>query len=178
MSFPIAAGPVTLRMWRGSDIDHLVIEANSRAVWRNLIHVFPHPYTREAGKAWIAGCVEQDPASDLVIAHDDRLIGVCGIELGEGVSAFTGSVGYWLGESHWGKGYASAALAGFLDYIWETFDVQRLQAGVFAWNPGSARVLEKHGFVLEGIRRQAIYKDGEFVDEGFYSLLRHDVGQP
>lgn len=177
MSLPVTAGPVTLRRWLRSDINDLVTEGNSRAVWRNLIHLFPHPYTREAADAWIERCIDQEPARDLVIALDDRLIGVCGIDVGEGVGAFTGSVGYWLGENHWGKGYATAALAGLLDYIWVTFEVQRLQAEVFAWNPASARVLEKNGFVLEGTRRQAIYKDGEFVDEGFYSLLRSDVGR-
>jgi ribosomal-protein-alanine N-acetyltransferase len=68
----------------------------------------------------------------------------------------------------------TAAFGAFLDYVWETFDVERLQAEVFAWNPASARVLEKNGFALEGTRRKAIYKDGELIDEWFYSLLRDD----
>ena len=66
------------------------------------------------------------------------------------------------------------ALAAFLDYVWETFPVQRLEAEVFSWNPASARVLEKNGFILEGTRRKAILKDGELIDEGFYALLRDD----
>lgn len=175
MKLAIAAGPVTLRSWRMSDLDDLVEEGNSRAVWRNLIHTFPHPYTPAAAQTWISRCIDQDPARDLVIARDDCLIGVCGIDIGEGVSAFTGSVGYWIGEEHWGQGYGSAAFAAFLNYVWATFEVERLQAEVFAWNPASARVLEKNGFLLEGMRKRAIYKDGEFVDEGFYSLLRSDA---
>ena len=174
MTFPLKAGSVTLRRWRKTDHADLIQEADNRAVWRNLTHVFPHPYTPEAATEWIERCIEQEPATDLVVAYDDRLIGVCGLFIGEGVSAYTGGVGYWIGEDHWGNGYASAAFARFLAYVWDTFDVQRLQAEVFAWNPASARVLEKNGFVMEGTRRRAIHKDGKFVDEWFYSLLRSE----
>ena len=69
-------------------------------------------------------------------------------------------------------------MTSFLDYIWEVFEVERLQAGVFAWNPASARVLEKNGFQREGTRRKAIFKDGELIDEWIYSLLRTDVSVP
>jgi RimJ/RimL family protein N-acetyltransferase len=172
---PIDAGTVTLRGWRAEDEHALVAEANSRAVWRNLTHVFPHPYTRADAVGWIERCSAQDPPADLVVAHNDRLIGVCGLDRGEGVNHFTANVGYWLGEQHWGKGLMTAAFSAFLDYVWATFDVRRLQAVVFAWNPASSRVLEKSGFTLEGVRRNAIYKDGEIVDELFYSLLRSEA---
>ena len=174
MELPIPAGSVTLRGWNRDDVDALVDEANSRGVWRNMIHTFPHPYTHDDAVAWVDRCLDQSPEQDLVIAAEGRLIGVCGIQLGEGVSAFTGSVGYWLGEKHWGRGIASAAFAAFLEYVWETFPVQRLQAEVFSWNPASAKVLEKNGFTREGTRRKAIHKDGELIDEWFYSLLRED----
>jgi len=173
-SLPIAAGPVELRRWRESDRDDLVAEANSRAVWRNLTHVFPHPYTEEDAAWWIKRCVDQSPPRDLVVAMGDRLVGVCGCEPSDGVSRYTASVGYWLGERHWGEGIMTAAFGAFLDYVWDTFEVERLQAEVFAWNPASARLLEKNGFTLEGTRRKAIYKDGELIDEWIYSLLRDD----
>ena len=175
MNLPIAAGSVVLRRWRVTDQDALVAEANSRQVWRNLTHVFPHPYTRADAEFWNERCLQQNPARDLVVAQGDLLIGVCGVDPGEGVSRYTAGVGYWLGEKHWGRGIMTRALAAFLDYVWDTWPVERLQAEVFAWNPGSIRVLEKNGFVREGTRRRAIYKDGELVDEHFYALLRDEV---
>ena len=174
-SLPIPAGPVQLREWRESDRDDLVAEANSRAVWRNMMEVFPHPYMRSDAVEWINRCMSQDVPRDVVVARGDRLIGVCGYQPSEGVGRYTASVGYWLGERHLDQGIMTAALGAFLDYVWATFDVRRLEAAVFAWNPASARVLEKNGFQLEGVQRQAIYKDGEFVDQLFYSLLRSDV---
>ena len=171
----IDAGAATLREWVAEDRAALVTEANDRAVWRNMIHTFPHPYTARDADTWIARCRAQHPPRDLVIERDGRLVGVCGVELGEGVSRYTGSVGYWLGRRHWNQGLATAVLTGFLDYVWETFEVQRLQAEVFSWNPASARVLEKNGFELEGTRRKAIFKDGELIDEWMYTLFRPDA---
>lgn len=175
-SLPRFAGPASLRTWNLGDREALVRKANSRAVWRNMTHMFPHPYTDQDADQWIAQCLEQDPPLDLVIDLSGDLAGVCGIRVGEGVSAYNAEVGYWLGEEHWNRGIATAAFSCFLDYIWDTFDVARLQASVFAWNPASARVLEKNGFRLEGTRHKAIFKDGELIDEWIYSLLRSDIG--
>lgn len=172
---PIHSGLVALRELRLADAPALVTEANSRAVWRNLTHLFPHPYTNTDALQWIERCLEQDPPASLAITVDNRLAGVCGITIGSGVGEFAGNVGYWLGEQFWGQGVASTVLAAFLDYVWDTFAVERLQAEVFAWNPASARVLERNGFQLEGTRRKAIHKDGELIDEWVYSLLRSDV---
>ncbi len=174
MDLPIAAGPVTLRRWRKSDRDDLVAHADNRAVWRNMTHLFPHPYTTSDATSWIERCIDQDPPQDLVVAVDDRLVGVCGMGREEGVNRYTSEVGYWLGERHWGRGIMTAAFRAFVGYVWDTFDVQRLQATVFAWNPASARVLEKSGFTLEGVHRQAICKDDEFVDLLMFSQLRSE----
>jgi [ribosomal protein S5]-alanine N-acetyltransferase len=47
----------------------------------------------------------------------------------------------------------------------------RLQACVFAWNPPSMRVLEKVGFVREGVLRQSRYKDRQLIDSVMYALI-------
>lgn len=168
---PIKSGQVTLRPWRVSDRGDLVEQANSRAVWRNLTDVFPHPYTSDNAASWIEHCLGQDPPLDLVIEVDGRLAGVCGLGIGSGVSVYTGTIGYWLGESYWGRGVATSAVRALLGYVRSNFDLRRLQAEVFAWNPASARVLEKNGFELEGTRRRAIFKDGELIDEWIYARL-------
>ncbi len=44
-------------------------------------------------------------------------------------------------------------------------------AAVFARNPQSMRVLEKVGFVREGIRRRSVFKDGQLIDSVMYALV-------
>jgi RimJ/RimL family protein N-acetyltransferase len=53
-------------------------------------------------------------------------------------------VGYWIGQEHWGKGLATAALRLLLEIV----DDRPLLAHVAAHNVGSIRVLERCGFSL------------------------------
>ena len=126
--FPIEAGEVGLRPLRHTDATAIARHADSRDVWRNLTHVFPHPYALDDAESWMATTIDADPPRDLAITLGDEFIGVCGLNVGEGVSRYTGSVGYWLGTQHWGRGIASASFAAFLGYVWENFEVKRLQA--------------------------------------------------
>lgn len=163
-----------LRRFVVGDRDSIVEEADNRAIWRNLTHRFPHPYTVADADWWIAHCAEQDPPGDLAIEVDGRAIGSCGIEVGQGIGQRTGHIGYWIGERYWGRGIGTAVVQALIVYAWATFDVDRLQAEVFAGNAASARVLQKNGFHLEGTRHKAISKDGRLIDEWMYVLFRSE----
>lgn len=58
--------------------------------------------------------------------------------------------------------------------VFERFDIVRLQAGVFASNPASMRVLEKCGFVREAVLRDAITKNGIVMDEVMHVRFRDE----
>jgi ribosomal-protein-alanine N-acetyltransferase len=52
---------------------------------------------------------------------------------------------------------------------------RRLQASVYEPNVGSARVLERNGYVLEGRLREArLGRHGEVMDELIYGKLNTD----
>jgi ribosomal-protein-alanine N-acetyltransferase len=72
-----------------------------------------------------------------------------------------------------GPGFATAAVKAVTEYAFATFDLRRLQATVFEWNPASARVLEKAGYTFEGRQRGSIVKDGRIGDALMYARLRH-----
>jgi RimJ/RimL family protein N-acetyltransferase len=81
-------------------------------------------------------------------------------------------IGYWLGEEYWGRGIVTEALRAVTDYAFATFDLCRLSAGVFEWNPGSMRVLEKAGYELECRSHKSVTKDGQTIDEFIYVSVR------
>ena len=99
-------------------------------------------------------------------------VGNIGIHPGTGERAKMATIGYWLGQSYWGRGIATRALRLVVDYAFSTFSFVRLEASVYAWNPASARVLEKNGFTLEGRLRSRIFHDATLADELMYGLLR------
>ena len=54
----------------------------------------------------------------------------------------------------------------------EALGLERVYAGVYSNNPSSMRVLEKAGFVREGVQRRAVIKRGEILDLVMYARLR------
>lgn len=168
----IPAGSWVLRPWREGDEPALVKYANNRNVWVNLANTFPHPYSMEDAAAWVQSQKDREPPTDLAITSADEAIGSIGLTLQEDVYRGAADVGYWLGEPFWGQGIATHALRAMTDYAFATFDLVRLQACVFEWNPASARVLEKCGFIFEGRSPKGATKDGQTVDMLLYALVR------
>ena len=84
----------------------------------------------------------------------------------------SGEIGYWLGESYWGRGIASEALAAVTEWAFAELHVVRLHSAVYARNPASARVLEKAGYEFEGRLRSRYFRDGEFIDALLYAKVR------
>ena len=164
----------TLRPWRVGDEASLVENANNRRVWRNLSRL-PHPYTRQDAEAWITRASAHVPVVDFAIVVAGAAVGGIGIELGRDVFLRSAEVGYWLGEPYWGRGIATEALRAVTEYAFGTFDLCRLQAGVFEWNPASMRVLEKAGYTLEARYRKNVTKDGQTIDRLVYALVRDDA---
>jgi RimJ/RimL family protein N-acetyltransferase len=133
---------------------------------------FPYPYTADDADAWIKKASAETPATSFAIVVDGAAVGGVGIELGTDVFRRSAEIGYWLGEPLWGRGIATEALRAMTEYAFAHFDVCRLEAGVFGWNPASARVLEKAGYTLEGRARNAVVKDDRTTDRLLYGLVR------
>ena len=170
MEIPIS--PWKLRPWQPGDVAALVKYGNNRAIWRNLGDRFPHPYTAKDAEEWVKSSTDSAPATFLAIASSDEAIGSIGLMPQDDVHFRSAELGYWLGEPFWGQGIATRAVRAFSEYAFANFDLIRLFAIVFEWNPASARVLEKSGFTLEARMRKSATKDGHTVDELLYALVR------
>ena len=161
-----------VRPYGVADAAGLANHANNRKVWRNLRDAFPHPYRLEDAVAFIARAAEQDPLTVFCIAVDGEAAGGIGFKLHEDVERFSAELGYWLAETHWGRGIATAAVKAVCDYAMQAHQLNRVFATPYAWNPASCRVLEKAGFQREGLLRCAAFKDGQVVDQIVYARIR------
>jgi RimJ/RimL family protein N-acetyltransferase len=165
-----------IRSWRTGDEPSLARHANSRNVWLNVRDRFPHPYTLEHAKEWVAMASAAEPETQFAIEVNGEAAGGIGLFLQQDVERYSAEIGYWLGEQYWGRGIVTAAVRRFTEYGFETFGLCRIYASVFAWNQASARVLEKAGYELEGRLRQASVKDGRVVDGLLYATVREFRG--
>jgi [ribosomal protein S5]-alanine N-acetyltransferase len=165
-------GVCTVRSWRADDATSLVRHANNRKIWRNLRDRFPYPYTPADADAFLRSVIGLTPETSFAIAVDGAATGGIGLTLAEDIHRRTAELGYWLGEEYWGRGIASAAVRAVTEYAFSHHDLVRIWAGVFAWNPGSMRVLEKVGYLREATLRKSAFKDGEIVDEVIFAAVR------
>lgn len=162
----------TVRPWADADRAALVRHADDREIWRNLRDRFPHPYTPEAAKQWLAYLAQSDPLTHFAIEVDGAAVGGIGFEIGQDVHRRSAEIGYWLGRTAWGRGIATEAVRAVTAWAFAHHDLCRLEAHVFDWNPASLRVLEKAGYTCEARHRRAVTKDGATTDLIVYAALR------
>lgn len=155
-----------------SDAKSLAKYADNKNIWINVRDLFPHPYKEQHAVDFINSVCSIRPETHFVIANDTEPVGVIGLDKWPDVYGKSMEIGYWLGEPFWNKGICTNAVKVIVEYGFNTFDINRIFAGVFAWNPSSARVLEKAGFELEGRCKKSVYKNGKFVDQIMYALVR------
>ena len=77
-------------------------------------------------------------------------------------------------KKFWGKGLATKAVKKMTEYVFEHFEVVRIVAGVFAFNKSSMKVLEKNGYYLESVRKNAVIKNGEIIDDYIWVKLKDE----
>lgn len=160
----------TLRPWVESDLGSLVKHANNPKIAANMTDAFPHPYSEENGKAFIAMAMRAP--SILAIEVNGEAVGGIGIHPQSDIMCKNAELGYWIGEAFWGKGIITQAVKQMLDMAFSKYDITRVYARPFGSNAASQRVLEKAGFTLEARIEKNIYKNGVFQDELIYAVRR------
>jgi RimJ/RimL family protein N-acetyltransferase len=137
---------------------------------------FPHPYTRAHAEQWTAYTQQQSsPQTLFAIEVEDEAVGGIGLECKSDVERCSAEIGYWLGEDLWGKGIATAAVEALTSYGFEVLSLSRIFATPFGDNPASIRVLEKAGYVREGVLRRSAIKEGIILDQVLYAITDRDL---
>ena len=127
----------------------LVAAIADEAIVRNLATA-PWPYRMRDAEAFLASPRDPVLPSLLIFERGDsapQLVGSCG--LGRRPSGAI-ELGYWIGTSFWGRGYATEAGTALIE-IARALGFRQLEASHFIDNPASARVLEKLGFQSTGL---------------------------
>lgn len=137
------------------------------------------PWTdRSHIERFLAGCRQMaDEGTGVRIAvarrSDESFIGWCTLNSWNPTFR-SASLGYCFVESAWGCGYATESADALLTWAYASLDLNRVQAETDTRNLGSAKLLEKLGFLREGTLRQDCVVDGDVSDTWVYGLLRSD----
>jgi len=174
---PFLEGPrLCLRALNEHDVDGPYLQwLNDERVCRgNSHHRFP--YTREQAIEYVRRA--SDAGSDLVLAmvlrEGDKHIGNIALA---GLHPIYRSADFTilLGDAaEWGKGYGREAGELLLRHGFGALNLARVSCGTFATNAGMIGLARSLGMRQEGVRRQAAFKDGAYVDVIEFGILRDE----
>lgn len=103
---------------------------------------------------------------------NDVVIGTVGLVISR--SSAIGGLGYDLARPYWRRGIMTEALRIVIGYSFLSVNLNRLQALVMPGNVASINLLEKLGFVEEGILREYAFFKGRYQNLHCFSLLRRE----
>jgi ribosomal-protein-alanine N-acetyltransferase len=86
----------------------------------------------------------------------------------------TGTVGYWMGERHAGRGLMTRAVQALVPFAFNALRLHRLEAACLPHNAASMRLLLKVGFRREGLARGLVCINGRWQDHIVFALLADD----
>ena len=101
-----------------------------------------------------------------------NLIGGIGFHLKYGIKSYKDEIGYWLAKDFWNKGIMTGVVKKLCEIGFIENKLIRIEAVVFENNLASARVLEKNGFIKEGLLRKYLVKDDIALNVNLYSLIK------
>ncbi|MCU1533777.1 MAG: N-acetyltransferase [Glaciihabitans sp.] len=126
-------------------------------------------------RSWYETRVDQSDRLDLAIVdrESDRCVGEAVLnEWSEADDSCNFRI--LVGPAGRDRGLGSEATRLLVDYAFQNTTLNRIELGVYAFNPRALRVYGRAGFVVEGRRRDALKFDGEYIDEIAMAVLRAD----
>lgn len=136
----------------------------------------PVPYTIRDAEEWIEQHgFARERGEHYIFAVDvwsGDLVGAIGLRVN--AEHRHGELGYWMGKSSQGKGYATEAVSAMLEFGFFGLDLHRIYARHLSWNLASGRVLQKSGMRYEGRMRGHAERWGSFHDIEVYGILREE----
>jgi RimJ/RimL family protein N-acetyltransferase len=172
----IAFGPIYLRAGERRDVPMFVRWYTDVRTTRTLMITSPMGEALE--ERWFEKMLDAHGTDRFFFVicrrSDDRPVGsidLHAVDLRNG----NASLGIAIGDpDDTGEGYGTAALQALLGFAFDQLRLERVELEVYDFNERARRVYERVGFVHEGTRRRALFRDGAFHDVHGMAVLRDD----
>src|SRR5499425_1535242 len=166
---------VTLRDLRASDAASLFALLTTEEVAR---FISPPPTTVEGFEKFIAWAHRQRQAGQymcfaVTVKGFDTAIGIFQVrDLSSSLD--TAEWGFAIGSPFWGTGVFEEAANLVIEFAFDTLGVRRLEARAAVQNGRGHGALLKLGAVREATLRQSFSKNGRYLDQALFTILKSD----
>jgi RimJ/RimL family protein N-acetyltransferase len=134
------------------------------------------PYTLDLAKSYIENAYVSTDKLILAIVLKENDIHIGNISL-QSINYLHQNAEFaiLLGEKkYWGKGYSKEASYLLVKFGFQTLNLNRIFCGTFSENMPMIKLAEYLGMKKEGLRRNAFYKNGKFIDIVEFGLLKQE----
>ncbi|MFD2176886.1 GNAT family N-acetyltransferase [Veronia pacifica] len=164
---------ISLRPLEIEDTDAFYRWFSEPDIVRYSLSGFQYPRSKSDIVAWLRESNKEDKTVNFGItaAGSDEVIGYAGIT---SISTINRSGEYFIliGErDSWGKGIGTIVTKKVIEYGFCSLGLHRIELTAFSTNIGAIKAYENAGFHHEGVKRQAGFRDGEFIDKVQMSIL-------
>ena len=118
---------------------------------------------------------EPDAVGVFLIEVDGERAGTMRFERANRRSRIADLGGLAVHPDHRGAKIADKAARLFQRHLFEDLGFHRLQMEIYGFNERAMRHAERSGFVHEGVRRKAYWRNDEWVDGVLYGLVAEDL---
>ncbi len=165
-----------LREYEKNDIEIVKSYINDPEI-KSLLHAgVPYLYTLEDEMKWYEECSALKDTYSFAIEtlENMKYIGGCGINNVDWKNSIA-EVGIFIGnKDYWGQGYGTDAMCTLINFIFNQMNINKIKLQVFSFNKRAIKSYEKCGFVVEGVLRQEIFRNGKYHDDIVMGLLKDD----
>lgn len=164
---------IELRKWTLEDKQELIRICN-RIDRSYLSDRLPNPYTDESANWWLSMVNENEGKRGIFrkIIEEGKIIGSISVEQKEDVYRKDAEIGYLLLQEKYSKGIMTEAVNQICKIAFQELDIIRITGLIYEPNLASRKVLEKNGFILEGLMRDAVIKNGAIYNLCIYGKGR------
>ena len=130
----------------------------------------------EYEKNWISKAISNtnDLRLGVCLKENDLLIGLVTLYQIDWINR-SGRISAMIGDkNYWRSGYATDSMKLLLDFCFNERSMERLWTIILESNIPSQKVAAKCGASLEGVLRNAIYKNGKYHNQVIMSILRDE----
>ncbi len=167
---------IKLRDLQQSDKEYFFSWIKDKEVIRYSLSIFQKMKSNDEISNWFDGLLlDKSSCNKAIVDNSNKnLIGYAGIaQISE--TNLSGEYFIFIGDkSYHGKGVGTFITKKIIRYGFEDLGLNRIMLTASEKNVGAVKAYTKANFKMEGIMRQAFYRDGRFHDKIIMGILREE----
>ncbi len=168
---------VKLRAIKKEDLTLACKYLNDSEIKKLMYSGIPFPMTYEEELRWFEENSKENNGRYNFSIEDletNKYIGGCGINNINWVSRVA-TIGIFIGDKDFlSKGYGYDAMNVLIDFIFSEMNMNKISLNAFSFNERAINCYKKCGFIVEGVLRNEIYREGKYYDNIYMGLMKEE----